>query len=75
MNYSKNRVSSRPNKTGGLMETVSPCTDMHRLKPDKIPALKKGSGPKDSSLTRKLFEIDASLEGENPFLQGRGTGC
>lgn len=58
VNYSKKIVSSRPNKTDGLMETVAACTAMHRLKPDKVPALRKGRGHKVS------FEIHTSQEGK-----------
>lgn len=65
---SKETASSRPNRTHAHMNSqrLPQHTDMHRLKPEKIPTWRRDGGLKVPGLTKKLFAIIICWQRENP---------
>lgn len=73
----KERVSSRQNRDNtthiNSQRLWEHTQDGQKFKPDKIPALKKGSRSKVWPTTKKLFAIVTFWEKKNPFLQQSHT--
>jgi hypothetical protein len=72
VNYSKETVFSRNNRTDAQMNSDSKHKTYSSSNQIKISAQRRASGHRISALTKKLFAIDNGLERETHFLQSQG---
>lgn len=57
-----------------LTEPMESCIRLHRFNPDRVPALRVGSGHGFPPLTKTLFSVDTWWQKKESFLQWSATG-